>query len=178
MAAEEFDITKKLLGADGKAVSGNETFYAGIFDDKECTKKTAKTEQNIIPLALDGNSEVTVSVIAKLSKGESYQLYIAEVDNDGNLVDSDSGFAYDATVENGDVTINEQNTSANITIINQKYEEVTPTVTPAEVTPTEITGTSTGVKTGDTTPIALYVMLLLVAAVAAVAVSCRRRKEK
>ena len=183
----KLNITKKLLGADGKAVSGNETFYAGIFDDKECTKKTAKTEQNIIPLALDGNSEVTVSVIAKLSKGESYQLYIAEVDNDGNLVDSDSGFAYDATVENENVTLNEQNTSANITIINQKYEEVTPTVTPAEVTPaevtptevtsTEITGTSTGVKTGDTTPIALYVMLLLVAA-AAVAVSCRRRKEK
>ena len=114
-------------------------------------------------------------------------MYIAEVDNDGNLVDSDSGFAYDATVENENVTLNEQNTSANITIINQKYEEVTPTVTPAEVTPaevtptevtsTEITGTSTGVKTGDTTPIALYVMLLLVAA-AAVAVSCRRRKEK
>ena len=52
-------ITKLFKDSTGKAKNSDETFYAGIFDDEECTKLSENVSQNIIPLNLNGSSSVT-----------------------------------------------------------------------------------------------------------------------
>ena len=173
------NVTKKLLGADGNALESDEIFYAGIFDDKECTTLSTRTEKNILTLDLAGGSTVSESTQAVVIPDESFTLYVAETDAEGNLVDGTDGFRYAVTVENGNVLFDENNLNAEVTIINQKQPEATPTVTPEEtITPTPTPGTSTGVKTGDDTPIGFYMALFFVAALAIEETTRRRRKKE
>ena len=173
------NVTKKLLGADGNALESDEIFYAGIFDDKECTTLSTRTEKNILTLDLAGGSTVSESTQAVVIPDESFTLYVAETDAEGNLVDGTDGFRYAVTVENGNVLFDENNLNAEVTIINQEQPEATPTVTPEEtITPTPTPGTSTGVKTGDDTPIGFYMALLFVAALAIEETTRRRRKKE
>ena len=173
------NVTKKLLGADGNALESDEIFYAGIFDDKECTTLSTRTEKNILTLDLAGGSTVSESTQAVVIPDESFTLYVAETDAEGNLVGGTDGFRYAVTVENGNVLFNENNLNAEVTIINKEQPEATPTVTPEEtITPTPTPGTSTGVKTGDDTPIGFYMALLFVAALAIEETTRRRRKKE
>ena len=173
------NVTKKLLGADGNALESDEIFYAGIFDDKECTTLSTRTEKNILTLDLAGGSTVSESTQAVVIPDESFTLYVAETDAEGNLVGGTDGFRYAVTVENGNVLFDENNLNAEVTIINQEQPEATPTVTPEEtITPTPTPGTSTGVKTGDDTPIGFYMALLFVAALAIEETTRRRRKKE
>ena len=173
------NVTKKLLGADGNALESDEIFYAGIFDDKECTTLSTRTEKNILTLDLAGGSTVSESTQAVVIPDESFTLYVAETDAEGNLVGGTDGFRYTVTVENGNVLFDENNLNAEVTIINKEQPEATPTVTPEEtITPTPIPGTSTGVETGDDTPIGFYMALLFVAALAIEETTRRRRKKE
>ena len=173
------NVTKKLLGAAGHALESDEIFYAGIFDDKECTTLSTRTEKNILTLDLAGGSTVSESTQAVVIPDEAFTLYVAETDAEGNLVDGTEGFRYAVTVENGNVLFDENNLNAEVTIINQEQPEATPTVTPEEtITPTPTPGTSTGVKTGDDTPIGFYMALLFVAALAIEETTRRRRKKE
>ena len=173
------NVTKKLLGAAGNALESDEIFYAGIFDDKECTTLSTRTEKNILTLDLAGGSTVSESTQAVVIPDEAFTLYVAETDAEGNLVDGTEGFRYAVTVENGNVLFDENNLNAEVTIINQEQPEATPTVTPEEtITPTPTPGTSTGVKTGDDTPIGFYMALLFVAALAIEETTRRRRKKE
>ena len=173
------NVTKKLLGAAGNALESDEIFYAGIFDDKECTTLSTRTEKNILTLDLAGGSTVSESTQAVVIPDEAFTLYVAETDAEGNLVDGTEGFRYAVTVENGNVLFDENNLNAEVTIINQEQPEATPTVTPKEtITPTPTPGTSTGVKTGDDTPIGFYMALLFVAALAIEETTRRRRKKE
>ncbi|WP_343100526.1 FctA domain-containing protein, partial [Ruminococcus sp. 2227st1_B6_2227SCRN_220401] len=173
------NVTKKLLGADGNALESDEIFYAGIFDDKECTTLSTRTEKNILTLDLAGDSTVSESTQAVVIPDESFTLYVAETDAEGNLVEGTDGFRYAVTVENGNVLFDENNLNAEVTIINKEQPEATPTVTPEEtITPTPTPGTSTGVKTGDDTPIGFYMALLFVAALAIEETTRRRRKKE
>ena len=173
------NVTKKLLGAAGNALESDEIFYAGIFDDKECTTLSTRTEKNILTLDLAGGSTVSESTQAVVIPDEAFTLYVAETDAEGNLVDGTEGFRYAVTVENGNVLFDENNLNAEVTIINQEQPEATPTVTPEETkTPTPTPGTSTGVKTGDDTPIGFYMALLFVAALAIEETTRRRRKKE
>ena len=173
------NVTKKLLGADGNALESDEIFYAGIFDDKECTTLSTRTEKNILTLDLAGGSTVSESTQAVVIPDESFTLYVAETDAEGNLVGGTDGFRYAVTVENGNVLFDENNLNAEVTIINQEQPEATPTVTPEEtITPTPTPGTTTGVKTGDDTPIGFYMALLFVAALAVEETTRRRRKKE
>ena len=173
------NVTKKLLGADGNALESDEIFYAGIFDDKECTTLSTRTEKNILTLDLAGGSTVSESTQAVVIPDESFTLYVAETDAEGNLVGGTDGFRYAVTVENGNVLFDENNLNAEVTIINQEQPEATPTVTPEEtITPTPTPGTSTGVKTGDDTPIGFYMALFFVAALAIEETTRRRRKKE
>ena len=173
------NVTKKLLGADGNALESDEIFYAGIFDDKECTTLSTRTEKNILTLDLAGGSTVSESTQAVVIPDESFTLYVAETDAEGNLVGGTDGFRYAVTVENGNVLFDENNLNAEVTIINKEQPEATPTVTPEEtITPTPTPGTSTGVKTGDDTPIGFYMALLFVAALAIEETTRRRRKKE
>ena len=50
-------------------------------------------------------------------------LYVAEVDKDGNLVTNDDKFAYDVKVTDGEVTLDAQNDTAEVTITNSETTE-------------------------------------------------------
>ena len=85
-------ITKKLVGADGNAKKGNETFYAGIFADENHTTLSDKVSQNIVPLKLNDTSEVSSVIKVGLEDNETTTLYIAETDVNGKPVAGTSGF--------------------------------------------------------------------------------------
>lgn len=180
-------ITKKLVGADGNAKKGNETFYAGIFADENHTTLSDKVSQNIVPLKLDNASEVSSVIKVGIEDNETTTLYIDETDVNGKPVAGTSGFAYKVSVSATSVVFDSTNTAATVVITNMEPEKETTTEETEEKEETEkkttqktttsqntsqgsgaqtktVTYSTTSPKTGDDTPIALYVVLLLAAA--------------
>ena len=180
-------ITKKLVGADGNAKKGNETFYAGIFADENHTTLSDKVSQNIVPLKLNDTSEVSSVIKVGLEDNETTTLYIAETDVNGKPVAGTSDFAYKVSVSATSVVFDSVNTAATVVITNTELEkektteekeekeepekETTQKTTTSQKTSQgssaqtkSVTYSTTSPKTGDDTPIALYVVLLLAAA--------------
>lgn len=180
-------ITKKLIGADGNAKKGNETFYAGIFADENHTTLSDKVSQNIVPLKLNDTSEVSSVIKVGLEDNETTTLYIAETDVNGKPVAGTSDFAYKVSVSATSVVFDSVNTAASVVITNtepekektteEKEEKEEPEKETTQKTTTSqktsqgssaqtksVTYSTTSPKTGDDTPIALYVVLLLAAA--------------
>ena len=180
-------ITKKLVGADGNAKKGNETFYAGIFADENHTILSDKVSQNIVPLKLNDTSEVSSVIKVGLEDNETTTLYIAETDVNGKPVAGTSDFAYKVSVSATSVVFDSVNTAASVVITNtepekektteEKEEKEEPEKETTQKTTTSqktsqgssaqtksVTYSTTSPKTGDDTPIALYVVLLLAAA--------------
>lgn len=180
-------ITKKLVGADGNAKKGNETFYAGIFADENHTTLSDKVSQNIVPLKLNDTSEVSSVIKVGLEDNETTTLYIAETDVNGKPVAGTSDFAYKVSVSATSVVFDSVNTAATVVITNtepekektteEKKEKEEPEKETTQKTTTSqktsqgssaqtksVTYSTTSPKTGDDTPIALYVVLLLAAA--------------
>lgn len=121
-----------------------------------------------------------ITVTKNLDPGTQY--YVTETDKNGVPLDESSDLTFTYTVKDGDVVLNYENNRAEVVITNE-FEDVTPTVTPAEDI-TETPGgsddshtTSTYVKTGDDTPIGLYVTLLVLAACAVVAAVVLAKKK-
>ena len=161
-------ITKLFKDKAGKAKNSDDTFYAGIFDDEECTKLSENVAQNIIPLNLNGSSSVTAQIKVSIAQGTSKTFYVTEVDKDGKPINEET-FKYDVSVENGEVTFDENNTSAEVTITNQEQDEdkdKDKDKDKGKTTTTSSNATSTkAVKTGDNTPIGIFVILLIAAIV-------------
>ena len=176
----ELNITKKLVGSDGKAKNSNEIFYAGIFADEGFTQLSTDVSQNIVPLDLAGGSEATALVNVALPESGSITLYVTEVDSNGKPVAGAASFKYDVTVDNAQVTLNDDNLSANVVITNKENStKVTPT--PGTPNTPNTTGGFSGksaVRTGDSTPIGGFIALFAAAAViAGVAVFFKRRRK-
>ena len=180
-------ITKKLVGADGNAKKGNETFYAGIFADENHTTLSDKVSQNIVPLKLNDTSEVSSVIKVGLEDNKTTTLYIAETDVNGKPVAGTSDFAYKVSVSATSVVFDSVNTAATVVITNtepekektteEKEEKEEPEKETTQKTTTSqktsqgssaqtksVTYSTTSPKTGDDTPIVLYVVLLLAAA--------------
>ena len=182
----ELNITKKLVGSDGKAKNSNEIFYAGIFADEGFTQLSTDVSQNIVPLDLAGGSEATALVNVALPESGSITLYVTEVDSNGKPVAGAASFKYDVTVDNAQVTLNDDNLSANVVITNtENSTKVTPTPgTPNTPNTPNTSGGFSGksaVRTGDSTPIGGFIALFAAAAViagAAVFFKRRRKDEK
>ena len=167
-------ITKKLIGADGNAKKSDNVFYAGIFDDADYTQLSTQVSQNIVKLDLAGGSEVSQVIKIGLDVNKTVTLYVTETDSNGKPVAGTSGFAYKVSVDGSTVTIDEANENASVTITNTEN----PTTTKTTKTTTEESGNESGSsasshsmssstkapKTGDDTPIAMYVIILIAAA--------------
>ena len=164
----ELTITKKLLGADGSPINSDEVFYAGIFADAAYTVLSDAVDANIVALELNGGSQASATVKIAIPAGGEQTVYVTEVDADGNPVAGSEDFGYAVTVSKTEVTLDEQNNSADVTITNQKEETETETVieTETEIETETVIETETekvtekpktlSVKTGDDTPILLY----------------------
>ena len=142
-------------------------------------------------------SETDVEITVPLyPAGTVVNLYVAEVDKDGNLVTNDDKFAYDVEVTDGEVTLDAQNDTAEVTITNsetseEESESETETESESESetesekqTETESKGkkptnqTTTAAKTGDNTPIGALAGALAVSAAVIVVYIRRRRKNE
>ena len=170
-------ITKKLLGADGNAKKSDNVFYAGIFDDADYTQLSTQVSQNIVKLDLAGGSEVSQVIKIGLDVNKTVTLYVTETDSNGKPVAGTSGFAYKVFVDGSTVTIDEANENASVTITNTENPTTTKTTKTTKTT-TEESGNESGSsasshsmssstkapKTGDDTPIAMYVIILIAAA--------------
>ena len=193
-------ITKKLVGADGNAKKGNETFYAGIFADENHTTLSDKVSQNIVPLKLNDTSEVSSVIKVGLEDNKTTTLYIAETDVNGKPVAGTSDFAYKVSVSATSVVFDSVNTAATVVITNTEPEKEKTTEekeekeepekeTTQKTTTSQNTGqgssaqtksvaySTTSPKTGDDTPIALYVIILLAAA-AVVLIGIKKHHKK
>ena len=181
-------ITKKVLDVDGNAVNSNEIFYAGLFADKDYTTLSTEVSQNIIPLSMDGGSEKTVTLMVPIIPGGTVNLYVTEVDKDGNPVANSKSFAYDVEVSGGEIVLSDEGKTFSVTITNseQNVETETETETETEVeTETEKETqkttekkTTKAAKTGDDTPIGALAGALAVSAAVIVIYFKRRKKNE
>ena len=109
------NITKNVL-KNGKAVTVDDTFYAGIF-----TMNDAGEYELYTVVELSQNDTVNVEVPLGGENGnEPITYYVYETDSEGNLIDTDA-FVYDISGE-GEVTVSEDNLAAKKTITNAVRE--------------------------------------------------------
>lgn len=169
----ELTITKKLLTADGSPLKSDEVFYAGIFADREHSVLSDQVSENIVALELGGKSKISVTVPVALTEGQVQKLYVTETDENGVPVDSD--FAYEVTVQGGAVSMDTESPKASVTITNQELPEETETELETEK---QTEKKKEAVKTGDDTPIAVYISLMAAALIVLLLLVFWRRRKK
>lgn len=188
---------KKNVMIDGVASTVDDTFYAGLFSSESNGELTLKKV-----VTLKQNDSVQVIVDLPMDQEINSVTYtVLETDKDGNPVDDDT-FKYTVTGQ-GEVTLNNDNRyTVTKEITNSLSSEPTPipTVTPGgnhggndRITPIPNNGTAGGtapndtsgtarrsVKTGDDTPIGVWVGILAAAIIVGggAAYGVRRKKKK
>lgn len=194
-------INKNVL-VDGQETTVPDTFYAAVFETG-ADDSLNLVEGTIRELNQNGSVDIEVS-FPENTEPESVTYTVMETDKDGNPVDHDS-FAYEIDGE-GDIILNEsesyensmditnsKNTTPEPTVTNTPVPSGQPTVTPSERTSTPVPGGSTStnndgggttgrtsVKTGDNTPIGVWVGILAAAIVVggAAGFAVKRKKKK
>ena len=188
---------KKNVMIDGVASTVDDTFYAGLFSTESNGELTL---EKVVTLKQNGSVEVMLD-LPKDQEINSVTYTVLETDKDGNPVDDDT-FKYTVTGQ-GEVTLNNDNRyTVTKEITNSLSSEPTPipTVTPGanhggndRITPIPNNGTAGGtapndtsgtarrsVKTGDDTPIGVWVGILAAAIIVGggAAYGVRRKKKK
>ncbi|WP_287084687.1 LPXTG cell wall anchor domain-containing protein [Blautia sp. LMAG:89] len=171
---------KKNVMIDGVASSVDDTFYAGVFSTESNGELTL---EKVVTLKQNGSVQVTMELPTD-QEINSVTYTVLETDKDGNPVDDDT-FKYTVTGQ-GEVTLNNDNRyTVTKEITNSLSSEPTPipTATPGathggndRITPIPNNGTAGGtapndtsgtarrsVKTGDDTPIGVWVGILAAA---------------
>ena len=167
---------------DGQQITTEDTFYATV---KEVDPDTGE-ETTVITTELTQNDRVAVNFQIldeeELDKVHTYRVY--ESDEEGNPVDK-STFGFEVGGE-GNVVFQPADDEKTITITNTVISTTptptsAPSITPGSDTPGSSSGGisgSTPVKTGDNTPVGLFIGLFAAAAViAGVVVYLKRRKK-
>lgn len=178
------DITKRVLRGN-KQITIGDTFYAGIFRDKEASDLVTVEE-------LKQNGTIRIEVpLGGVHGNEPVTYYVYETDKNGIPVKGET-FGYLVNGE-GKAELCKGSLESGITIINmEKIAMPTPTITPAKfITPTPaVPGNSTPTsgggsspskgdspKTGDDTPVMGYMVMLLATGILAVVLTKRQKTE-
>ena len=189
-------INKTVVKKNGEDLKSEETFYAGIFKDEDCTQLADDVSQNIVPLVMDGESTATAKTEVTVPVGgEEIKLYVTEVTADGTPVALNDTFEYDVEINDGFVTLSETSEDATVLIINtSRKEEPEPTAEPAQE-PTEAPAeptqapqitqqpedravTTNGVKTGDDSPLTQLAFMLFAASAAILLIIFLKKKDE
>lgn len=188
---------KKNVMIDGVASTVDDTFYAGLFSTESNGELTL---EKVVTLKQNDSVQVTVDLPTD-QEINSVTYTVLETDKDGNPVDDDT-FKYTVTGQ-GEVTLNNDNRyTVTKEITNSLSSEPTPipTATPGtnhggndRITPIPNNGTAGGtapndtsgtarrsVKTGDDTPIGVWVGILAAAIIVGggAAYGVKRKKKK
>ena len=135
--SKKVTVTKNVKDAKGNAVNSDETFYAGVFDNKECTHLASQVSNPIVPLKMNGNSTVSVEFEVVVKENEApLKLYIAEVTSTGESIERIADFAYTAEVSNGALVLGTDTEGVAVVITNTAKEAETETPIQTEA-PTE-----------------------------------------
>ena len=189
-------INKTVVKKNGEDLKSDETFYAGIFKDEDCTQLADGVSQNIVPLIMNGESTATAKTEVTVPVGgEEIKLYVTEVTADGTPVALNDTFEYDVEINDGFVTLSETSEDATVLIINtSRKEEPEPTAEPAQE-PTEAPAeptqapqitqqpedravTTNGVKTGDDSPLTQLAFMLFAASAAILLIIFLKKKDE
>ena len=189
-------INKTVVKKNGEDLKSEETFYAGIFKDEDCTQLADGVSQNIVPLVMDGESTATAKTEVTVPVGgEEIKLYVTEVTADGTPVALNDTFEYDVEINDGFVTLSETSEDATVLIINTSRKEEPeptaepvqePTEAPAEPTqapqitqqPEDRAVTTNGVKTGDDSPLTQLAFMLFAASAAILLIIFLKKKDE
>ena len=182
-------IKKKVL-VDGIESTVPDTFYAGIFKTEEDGTRTLVDK---VQLKQNGSVSVEVSFEAD-TEPDSVTYTVMETDKDGKPVDK-SSFPYEVSGEEDIVLNKNENYKNEMEITNSLTTKPDPSVTPSQrTTTTPAPGNNytpgggnnpggstqrTSVKTGDDTPVGVWVGLLAAAVVigGAAGFAVRRKKK-
>ena len=164
----QLNIEKKVL-KDGVATTSNQTFYATVNEVDPATGE----ETTVITTELKQNDTVTVLFqVADISDKDVVHTYrVFESDAEGNPVNK-STFGFAVSGE-GNVSFTGAEVEKSITITNTVVT-TTPGVTP------DVPGAPSipyKVKTGDNTPIVMWIVVLAVAAAVVGFVVVRKKKK-
>lgn len=161
----ELTVTKRtLLGTEEYGT--DEVFYAALFTDAALTERYG----DVIALEMGGESEtcVTVPVYIGETADSSATYYVAETDEDGNVLDPEDGLAFQVSIDQAEIVLSPENSNAEAVITNTFPEEYT---TEHETTPESGTPPQGGnpsnpgngtVRTGDETPAGAAAGVMLV----------------
>lgn len=169
------NITKKVLkGTD--AYTTDNVYYAGVFTDPDYTELYTDP----IKLEMNGESETTVSVSVALGDDPKAEVtyYVTETDEDGVPLENGTDLLFTISVSESKVTMSGENSEKDVTITNT-YDGGTSKDGSDDSDNEEeekTTEKSKSSKTGDRTPIELY-MLLMAAAVTGGAFVIRRKRK-
>ena len=167
-------ITKKTL-LDGMDYKTNRVFYAGVFTDANFTEL-----YTVVKLSMDGKSSVSVPLEVNIGQSvrDSATYYITETDKDGKPLGSGQEFTFTINKEGGKVELSPSSPDDEVIITNKFTESEEETEIETEVSTEK--GTIRTPRTGDDTPIMLYLALMAIALVVILltggAVIDRRRK--
>lgn len=181
----EIEVEKRVT-ENGQPYQVNTTFYAGLFEDEACSIPTKNADGNPIILPLEMGGADTISV-----KQDQIPLgthYVAETDKDGTPVHSSDG--HTVSIDRSQINIGPDTEAVKVTIINEYgdyegfYREEGGNSGDSEIVSTAVTTIEEeadgekAVKTGDDTNLALYVVLLILASIAAATVIATGRRKK
>ncbi|MDO4298234.1 MAG: SpaA isopeptide-forming pilin-related protein, partial [Lachnospiraceae bacterium] len=188
-------LTKRVYeGTELKPVTA--TFYAGLFKDPQFTQLYA----NPIPMQLNNSSSVTLKLSLNLGTANEATVYVAEVDQNGKVVQSGEAFGYDIRVVNSTAAFTQENTEIQTILLNSVYGSVDDSGWRDILSqPDNNVGGHTGgggyggggyvsqngensaagtgsVQTGDTTPWTLYLVLFAVSGAGLLFFGYRKRR--
>lgn len=175
---------KKNVVKNGQQTTTNDTFYASVYEQTGTSDNLSQTLIQTVQLKQNDTVTVALPVDADTSKTKTF--VIEETDANGNALDSDN-FAYEISGE-GNVELSMENTKGSITLTNTIKEEESESSSEEETTSTEkekekhtpntTSRTSTGGKTGDTTPIKTWIIIGVVAAAVIIFLIIRKKKSE
>lgn len=151
----KINIEKKVLDADKKTIQTADTFYAGVFRNKDATDLFQVVE-------LVQNDTVTVEVpLGGQSGQDPITYYVYETDESGTVLEKDT-FDYEISGE-GNVKVEKGKLNADLSITNMKKKSPAEGTTKADDDKNKSSKKGSSAKTGDNNPIAFYLIILIVA---------------
>jgi hypothetical protein len=202
----QLTVTKRVRNSSGSAQKTDETFYIGIFTDNTYGTLASGLSSNPIAISMDGASQSEETVTVSFDGNGTTTYYLTEITDEGTPVSRDASFAYTAGYSDVKVSYSASQVDQSVTVTNTQNEtetepmtQVEPdtepdtfvepttepptTETPQSETPqseseseSETNAEGKEVKTGDDTPIALYVGICLIAALILAEEFWRRRR--
>ena len=154
------NITKE-VAKGGKPYETDKVFYAGVFYDAAFTEL-----YELVTLPMNGSSSTTIEIPLPVGADpkETVTFYVTEVDESGIPLSDGRSLAFRISADHTEIKVSGYNPLAEVTIINDYFEEEIETEIQTELESETETDAKKGVMTGDVTDYMTYIWLLGISA--------------